>query len=141
MVRKDIITLSKKFSKLKKIEKRLQKFDEKKPGKEVKKEMLKLSSRLKRMEKKPDISRNIGLINKSHVHPREVFNNAIQANAAQVIIAHNHPSGDLEPSKEDIKITLEMIEAGKILGIEILDHLIVTKSEFLSFRQKGLVFD
>lgn len=85
-----------------------------------------------------DIS--VGSLNASIVHPREVFKEAIQSSGAQIIIAHNHPSGNLEPSDEDIELTKELISAGKILGIGILDHIIVTKSEFLSFREKVLIF-
>ncbi len=70
---------------------------------------------------------SIGTLNASLVHPREVFNKAISHTASSVIIAHNHPSGDPEPSEEDLKITRRLMEAGKILGIEVLDHIIVGK--------------
>ena len=66
-----------------------------------------------------------GLINASLVHPREVFNPAVKAMAASVVLAHNHPSGDPSPSPEDIRITREMIKAGDILDIKVLDHVIV----------------
>ncbi len=82
---------------------------------------------------------SIGTLDTSLVHPREVFAAAIQAQAAQVIIAHNHPSGDPEPSPEDIEITKDLAIAGKILGIELLDHVIVTGSGFLSLRTKGVL--
>lgn len=80
-----------------------------------------------------------GTLNSSLVHPREVFKEAIQAAAAQVIVAHNHPSGDLKPSDEDVEITKDLIDSGKILGIEVLDHIIITKDDFYSFKDKGLI--
>jgi len=86
-----------------------------------------------------DITVSIGTLNANLVHPREVFKEAIQFNAAQVIVAHNHPSGDPEPSEDDLEITKRLIKAGKILGIEVLDHIIVTKNDFLSFKEKGLI--
>ena len=73
------------------------------------------------------------------MHPREVFEPAITHLAAQIIIAHNHPSGNPEPSEEDIEITKRLFEAGKILGIEVLDHVIVTKDSFHSFKETGLL--
>ena len=68
-----------------------------------------------------------------------MFQEALYANAAQVILAYNHPSGDSEPSEDDLGITKRLVEAGKILGIEVADHLIVTKNGFLSLKQKGLI--
>jgi len=82
---------------------------------------------------------SIGTLNSSLVHPREVFKKAIQANAALVIVAHNHPSGDTEPSEDDLVITKNLAESGKILGIEITDHIIVAKDKFLSFKEHGLI--
>jgi len=82
---------------------------------------------------------SIGILNANLVHPREVFEEAILVHAAQVILAHNHPSGDLEPSEEDLMITKRLVEAGKILGIEVIDHLIVSKEGFLSFKEKNLI--
>lgn len=73
---------------------------------------------------------SIGTLNESLVHPREVFEGAIKNNAASIIIAHNHPSGDLEPSQADIEITKKLIHAGKILDIKIIDHIIITKDSF-----------
>jgi DNA repair protein RadC len=69
---------------------------------------------------------SIGTVNTAIVHPREVFKLAIMKNACSVIIAHNHPSGGLDPSDADLKITKRLIAAGKILGIELLDHIIIT---------------
>ncbi len=70
---------------------------------------------------------SVGTLNANLVHPREVFEPAIQHSAAQIIIAHNHPSGDPEPSTEDIAITKRLVEAGNILGIEVIDHVVVAK--------------
>ena len=85
-----------------------------------------------------------GLLDTSLVHPREVFREAVRQSAASVILAHNHPSGDPTPSKEDINITRRLIEAGKILGICIVDHVICgrpsdTTPGFVSLREKNLV--
>lgn len=82
---------------------------------------------------------SIGSLNANLVHPREVFEPAVKNLAAQIIIAHNHPSGDAEPSADDIEITRRLVEAGKILGIEIIDHIIVTKKKFLSFCEEKLI--
>ena len=82
---------------------------------------------------------SIGTLNSSLVHPREVFEPAIALHSASIIITHNHPSGDLAPSLEDKEITKRLIEAGKILGIEVTDHIILSKSEYLSFKQKRLL--
>lgn len=73
---------------------------------------------------------SIGTLNESLVHPREVFEGAIKNNASSVIIAHNHPSGDLEPSQADVEITKKLIHAGKILDIKLLSHVIVTKDKW-----------
>jgi DNA repair protein RadC len=81
---------------------------------------------------------SVGTLNASLVHPREVFKEAIQGSASSVILVHNHPSDDLEPSEEDIKLTRRMVEAGKILGIEVLDHIIITRHDFLSLKSRGL---
>ena len=79
----------------------------------------------------------IGLMNHSLVHPREVFRGAILDNAASVIVAHNHPSGSLEPSGQDIAITVQLKESGQILGIPLIDHVIVTTGGFWSMREHG----
>jgi len=81
----------------------------------------------------------IGLLNHSLVHPREVFADAVTDRAASIIVAHNHPSGSLEPSSQDIAITTQLKEAGAILGIQLIDHLIVTKTGHVSMRERGLV--
>lgn len=82
---------------------------------------------------------SVGTVNASLVHPREVFEPAIKNLASQIILAHNHPSGDLEPSADDLAITHRLIEAGKILGITILDHVIISPAGFLSFRTRSLI--
>ncbi|MEZ0119630.1 UNVERIFIED_ORG: DNA repair protein RadC [Heyndrickxia coagulans] len=79
----------------------------------------------------------IGSLNASIVHPREVFKEALRRSAASIICFHNHPSGDPSPSKEDIEVTKRLAECGKIMGIEILDHLIIGEKKFVSLRQKG----
>lgn len=76
---------------------------------------------------------SIGTLNASLVHPRELFEIAIRHHAASVIIAHNHPSGDPDPSDEDIRVTKKLIETGKLLGIQVLDHIIVGNDTFYSF--------
>lgn len=81
----------------------------------------------------------IGTLNQSLVHPREVFAYAIEKRCASIIIAHNHPSGILTPSYEDIEVTKRLTKASRILGIELLDHIIVTKDNFMSFRDEGLL--
>lgn len=80
---------------------------------------------------------SVGSLNASIVHPREVFNNAVLKSASYVIVAHNHPSGDPMPSEEDVTTTKRLVEAGRILGITIQDHMIVTKSKYYSFAEKG----
>jgi DNA repair protein RadC len=82
---------------------------------------------------------SIGTLNASLVHPREVFKDAITHSAASVVLAHNHPSGDPEPSEDDIKITKKLVESGKILGIDVIDHIVVGKNSFLSFKERGLI--
>jgi DNA repair protein RadC len=81
----------------------------------------------------------VGLLDKSQVHPREVFADAISDRAASVVFAHNHPSGELSPSSSDLKIHEQLTEAGKILGIRILDHIIVSKKGYFSFQEEGLI--
>ncbi len=81
----------------------------------------------------------IGTVNKSLVHPREVFAPAIELRAASLIVAHNHPSGQLQPSQADIAITQKLTQSAEILGIELLDHLIVTKEGYFSFEKDGLL--
>lgn len=81
----------------------------------------------------------VGLLNHSLVHPREVFADAITDRAASVICVHNHPSGSLEPSSQDIAITTQLKEAGSILGIQLIDHIIVTRNGHVSMKERGLV--
>jgi DNA repair protein RadC len=79
----------------------------------------------------------VGILNQSLVHPREVFAEAITDRAASVILVHNHPSGTLDPSTQDISITRQLVEAGSILGIRVLDHVIVTKKGYVSLKELG----
>lgn len=81
----------------------------------------------------------IGTLNSSLIHPRETFNAAIRRQAAAVIVAHNHPSGDPTPSEADIVVTRRLKEAGALLGIELLDHVVIGSEEFFSFRQQGMI--
>ena len=82
---------------------------------------------------------SIGTLNQSLVHPREVFADAIADRAAGIIIAHNHPSGQLIPSIEDKRVTKRLKEVGTIMGIELLDHVILSREGYLSFREEGLL--
>lgn len=82
---------------------------------------------------------SVGTVNASLVHPREVFTRSIERRATGIVVAHNHPSGDPEPSDPDIHITRQLVSAGKILGIEVFDHIIYTPDSFYSFRAHGLI--
>lgn len=83
---------------------------------------------------------SVGSVNASLVHPREVFRPAIHVAAASVILAHNHPSGDVSPSDDDVELTNRLVDAGRLLGIEVLDHVIVGGTgAHLSFRERGLL--
>lgn len=77
---------------------------------------------------------SMGTVNSNVIHPREVFRAAIEYNAVAVILAHNHPSGEVTPSAEDVEITRQLVQAGKILGIRVLDHVIITKDAFASVK-------
>ena len=81
----------------------------------------------------------IGIVNRSLVHPREVFRRAITDNAAAIIVAHNHPSGSLEPSDEDHEVTRRLVEAGQLLGISVLDHLVISREGYFSFLEHSLI--
>lgn len=81
----------------------------------------------------------IGSLNASIVHPREVYKEAVRRSAASVICVHNHPSGDPTPSREDIEVTKRLAESGKIVGIELLDHLIIGENKYVSLKEKGYV--
>ncbi|MCF0237783.1 MAG: DNA repair protein RadC [Sphaerochaetaceae bacterium] len=82
----------------------------------------------------------VGLVNRTLVHPREVFSEAIKNRATSIILAHNHPSGNLMPSNDDIEVTIRLKKAGNILGIEILDHIIFSEDSYYSMREKGEFF-
>lgn len=82
---------------------------------------------------------SVGTLNSSLVHPREVFEPAIKQLASHIILAHNHSSGSLEPSDEDIVVTKRLSDAGKLLGMEVIDHVIVTASGHSSFKEKNII--
>lgn len=79
----------------------------------------------------------VGVLDSNLVHPREVFADPLTDRAAKIIVAHNHPSGTLEPSAEDLALTRRLVDAGKLLGIDLLDHLIVSGGKFVSLRERG----
>jgi DNA repair protein RadC len=81
---------------------------------------------------------SVGSLDTSVVHPREVFKEAISASAASVIFVHNHPSGDTEASEEDVELSKRLAEVGEIMGIDVLDHIIVTDNDYLSLKGMGL---
>jgi DNA repair protein RadC len=78
-----------------------------------------------------------GSLNQSIVHPREVFNAAVRQSAAAMILLHNHPTGDATPSPEDLEVTRRLSEAGQLMGIRVLDHIIIGENEFYSFAENG----
>ena len=80
----------------------------------------------------------VGLLNSSLVHPREVFAPAIAAASASLILAHNHPSGDPEPSSEDIAVTCQLVESGRLLGIPVRDHVVLGDRGYVSLRERGI---
>ena len=93
---------------------------------------------------RPPIDITRGILDASLVHPREVFKEAIRSNAAAIVLVHNHPSGDPTPSSEDIRITRQLVEAGKIVQIDVLDHIVIGRAdangrEYVSLRESGLV--
>jgi DNA repair protein RadC len=82
---------------------------------------------------------SLGILNQCNIHPRETFRLAILKGISKIIIAHNHPSGAINPSEEDLAITERLKAAGKIIGIELLDHIIITKDGFHSFNEMGIL--
>ena len=82
---------------------------------------------------------SVGVLNNTVVHPREVFTRAVGKRSASIFIAHNHPSGSIEPSADDVNVTNKLCEAGYILSIPVLDHIIYTADGFYSFKQNGLM--
>ncbi|MGY3724789.1 DNA replication and repair protein RadC [Granulicatella balaenopterae] len=78
-----------------------------------------------------------GGLNSAVAHPREIFREAVKCSAAKMILGHNHPSGNLEPSNADINFTKRMVECGELMGIEVLDHIIVSSNHYLSLKEKG----
>lgn len=82
---------------------------------------------------------SVGTLTANLVHPREVFEVAMTHAAVEIVVAHNHPSGDPEPSNADLEITKRLVEAGKLMGIKVLNHIIITKENYFSFKDKGLI--
>lgn len=82
---------------------------------------------------------SIGSLSSSVVHPREIFSEAIRKSSSSIIICHNHPSGDPTPSNEDVNITKRLDEVGKIIGIDLLDHLIIGDGNYISLKEKGII--
>mgnify|MGYP001562120124 FL=1 len=82
---------------------------------------------------------SMGTLNANLVHPREVFEPALKYSAAQIIVAHNHPSGDPKPSEDDLEVTKRLTEAGKMMGIEVMDHVIVSKNSYFSFKEEKIL--
>ena len=80
-----------------------------------------------------------GSLNSSIVHPREIFREAVQRGSANIIICHNHPSGDPTPSKEDINVTLRIKQCGDLMGIKLLDHIIIGNNNYISLKEKGII--
>ena len=80
---------------------------------------------------------SVGSLNRAIVHPREVYKTAILSNAAAVMAFHNHPSGDTTPSEQDIQLTHRLVEAGELLGIKFLDHLVIGDGSFISLKEQG----
>lgn len=95
-----------------------------------------LNARNEMIDKKPMF---VGTLNANLVHPREIFSRAVENSAASIILVHNHPSGDPEPSEDDLKMTKCLTEAGKIMGIEVLDHIILAKNKVFSFKERKLI--
>jgi DNA repair protein RadC len=81
---------------------------------------------------------SVGDLNSAIVHPREVFSPAIRHGAAALVVAHNHPSGDPTPSPEDVQVTKRLLDAGRLLGIELLDHVVLTESGWVSLKERGM---
>ena len=82
---------------------------------------------------------SIGCLNSSIIHPRELFKSAVLASASSLILIHNHPSGDPEPSREDLELTKRLVKAGDLMGIKILDHVIIAGDGYLSLLDRGLM--
>jgi DNA repair protein RadC len=82
----------------------------------------------------------VGSLNSAAVRVGEVFREAIRANCAALIVAHNHPSGDPSPSPEDVQVTRQLVEAGSLLGVDVLDHIIIGHQRFVSLKERGLGF-
>lgn len=84
---------------------------------------------------------SVGTLTRTLIHPREIFMEAIKESASALLVCHNHPSGNCEPSNEDIETTRILLEASKILGIDLIDHIIISCEEHFSFKENGIMFD
>ena len=82
---------------------------------------------------------SLGTLNTALVHPREVFTRAVANRCCSILVAHNHPSDDTYPSREDISVTRQLVDAGKVLGIELIDHIIIGNNDYLSMKERGLL--
>jgi DNA repair protein RadC len=82
---------------------------------------------------------SVGSLSASIVHPRDTFKTAVRESAAAVIFIHNHPSGDIKPSQEDILLTRRLVQAGEVIGIQVLDHIIIGDGDHFSFRDNGMI--
>jgi DNA repair protein RadC len=80
---------------------------------------------------------SVGTLDSSHAHPREIFREAASASAAAIILFHNHPSGDPQPSRDDVDLTRRLVQAGELMGIDVLDHVILADTRYFSFRESG----
>ena len=81
----------------------------------------------------------VGTLNCSVIHPREIFKSAIRHSAASIILSHNHPSGDPQPSREDLRVSKQIVQVGELVQIPVLDHIIVGEEEFFSMKAEGLL--
>jgi DNA repair protein RadC len=83
----------------------------------------------------------VGSLNASHIRVGEIFRDAVKRNCAAIVVVHNHPSGDPSPSPEDVAVTRQIVAAGKLLDIDVLDHLVIGQQRFVSLRERGLGFE
>lgn len=107
----------------------------------LKKEVFKIVLLNTKNEVISDIDVSIGTLNSSLVHPREVFREAIKRSSNKIILMHNHPSGSIEPSQEDKNTTFRLIECGKIIGIEVIDHIIIGDGMYFSFKENNIIWN
>ncbi len=82
---------------------------------------------------------SVGGLSSADAHPREIFANSVKKGAANIVLVHNHPSGDPEPSREDVRLTARLVEAGRIMGIQVLDHIVIGDGRYVSMKEMGLI--